>query len=323
MAARCTWMRAARCRGAFDISAANLREVAPTLYFNVPLGYAQLADRLEADRHLRARFFSRLKLLFYAAASLPQPLWDRLDALAVATIGARVQWLTGMGSTETAPFCLTSRPDTGAGVVGLPAAGVEMKLAPSGGKLEARVRGPNITPGYWRNADATAKLFDAEGFLCTGDALTPADPARLELGFRFDGRVAEDFKLMSGTWVSVGPLRVRLLEQLAPHVKDVVIAGLDRSYLAVLAIPHEPGAASDPLVRAAVAAGLGRHGAGQPSSIRVMRLGWLTGALSIEAGELTDKGSLNQRGVLRSHAALVEALYAEAPGPDLICLEER
>ena len=306
--------------GAFATTAANLRDIAPTLYFNVPLGYQELANHLEADRALREHFFSRLKLLFYAAASLPQPLWDRLDRLAVETIGHRIQWLTGMGSTETAPFCLTSRPDTGAGVVGLPAAGVELKLVPTEGKMEARVRGPNVTPGYWRDPVQTAKLFDEEGFLCLGDALVPADPRNYDLGFRFDGRVAEDFKLMSGTWVSVGPLRIRLLEALSPHVKDVVIAGADRNELAVLAIPHHPGAAEDPTVVAAVAAGLARHGEGASSSVRVARLAWLTTPLSIEAGELTDKGSVNQRGVLRNHAAVVEMLYAEPSADGVICL---
>ncbi len=296
--------------GAFDATAANLRDVAPTMYFNVPLGYQQLADRLDSDRALRERFFSRLGLLFYAAASLPQPLWDRLDALAVQTIGQRIQWLTGMGSTETAPFCLTSRPDTGAGVVGLPAAGVELKLTPLEGKMEARVRGPNVTPGYWRDPSQTAKLFDDEGYLCLGDALVPADPGNYDLGFRFDGRVAEDFKLLSGTWVSVGPLRLRLLEALSPHVKDVVIAGADRDHLGVLAIPHGPAAAEDAAVRAAVEAALARHAEGAPSSARIARLIWLTAPLSIEAGELTDKGSVNQRGVLRNHAALVDLLYS-------------
>ena len=307
--------------GAFDITAANLRDVAPTLYFNVPLGYQQLADRLEVDPALRERFFSRLQLLFYSAASLPQPLWDKLDALAVATIGQRIQWLTGMGSTETAPFCLTSRPDTGAGVVGLPAAGVGLKLVPTEGKMEARVRGPNVTPGYWRNPEQTAKLFDEEGYLCLGDALVPADPTRYELGFRFDGRVAEDFKLLSGTWVSVGPLRLRLLEALSPHVKDVVIAGADRSELGVLAIPHHPGAATDPATSLAVRDALARHAAGASSSMRVARLVWLVDPLSIEAGEVTDKGSVNQRGVLRNHAALVEVLYAEKPAETVIRVE--
>lgn len=300
--------------GAFDATAANLRDVAPTMYFNVPLGYQQLADRLDADSALRERFFSRLGLLFYAAASLPQPLWDRLDALAVRTIGQRIQWLTGMGSTETAPFCLTSRPDTGAGIVGLPAAGVDLKLAPLEGKMEARVRGPNVTPGYWRDPAQTAKLFDDEGYLCLGDALVPADPENYDLGFRFDGRVAEDFKLLSGTWVSVGPLRLRLLEALSPHVKDLVIAGADRDELGVLAIPHRAEAAEDAAVRAAVMAALVRHAEGAPSSARIARLMWLTAPLSIEAGELTDKGSVNQRGVLRNHAAKVEMLYSDHPG---------
>ena len=162
--------------------------------------------------------------------------------------------MTGLGSTETAPFALSPRPDVvGAGIVGLPAPGVELKLAPVNGKMEARVRGPSITPGYWRMPEQTAKAFDEEGFYRMGDALVPVDANDLSLGFRFDGRVSEDFKLLTGTWVSVGPLRTHVLSHLAPHVKDVAIAGMNCDYVAVLAIPQNAAAAEDPAVCAAVA----------------------------------------------------------------------
>ena len=197
---------------------------------------------------------------------------------------------------------------------------MKLKLVPLDGKMEARVQGPNVTPGYWRNPEQTAKLFDEEGYLCLGDALIPADPANLDLGFRFDGRVAEDFKLMSGTWVSVGPLRQRMLDVLAPHVKDVVIAGLDRDHLAVMALPHHPGAPTDPGIRADITAALAAHARGAPSSTRVVRFAWLETPLAIEHGELTDKGSINQRGVLRRHVALVDSLYADPPPPHVICI---
>ena len=315
--------------GAFEETVRTLRDVAPTAYYNVPKGYEELAGRLETDAALRARFFSRLTLLFYAAASLPQSLWDRMDRLAVQEIGQRIQWMTGLGCTETAPFALSSRPDiartgTGAGIVGLPVPGLEMKLVPVHGKLEARLRGPNVMPGYWRSPAATAAAFDEEGWLRTGDALLPADPADPQKGFRFDGRVNEDFKLATGTWVSVGPLRLRLLDALQPHVRDVVVAGLDRDYLAVLAIPAEPEAAGSRAVQAAVLdrmAALAAEATG--SSVRVRRLAFLTAPLSIDAGEMTDKGSINQRRVLESQAQLVEQLYAEPRLPHVLCIDAR
>jgi len=311
--------------GQFAETVRNLREIAPTLYFNVPKGYEELARHLDADPDLRRRFFSRVRLLFYAAASLPQPVWDYMDRLAVQATGTRIQWMTGLGSTETAPFALSCRPDvTGAGNVGLPSPGMQLKLAPVDGKLEARVRGPNVTPGYWRDPAQTAAAFDAEGFFRMGDALVFADPDDRQRGFRFDGRVGEDFKLVTGTWVSVGPLRARLVEALSPWVRDLVIAGLDRDYLAVLALPATPETAGDPAVRVALQDRLDLLAAeATGSSTRIRRLAFLTAPLSIDAGELTDKGTINQRGVLRNHAQQVHELYADPPLPHVLQIRER
>ena len=216
----------------------NLREIAPTFYLNVPKGFEELVKHLKREPALRERFFSRVKMLFYAGAALTQHVWDDLDTLAIQTVGETIQKMAGFGSTETAPFALICRPDCAhAGVVGLPAAGVEIKLAPVEGKMEARIRGPNVTPGYWRMPAQTEAAFDDEGFYRFGDAFKWVDPARPELGFAFDGRIAEDFKLATGTWVSVGPMRGKLLAGLAPYVQDVVVAGINRDYLAALVIP--------------------------------------------------------------------------------------
>ena len=193
--------------GKFEATVRNLCDVSPTAFYSVPKAFEELGARMEHDAVLRERFFARIRYLFYAGAGLPQQTWDTFERLAVETIGQRIQWMTGLGSTETAPFALSPRPDVvGAGIVGLPAPGVELKLAPVNGKMEARVRGPSITPGYWRMPEQTAKAFDDEGFYRMGDALVPVDANDLSLAFRFDGRVSEDFKLLTGTWVSVGPL---------------------------------------------------------------------------------------------------------------------
>ena len=224
--------------GAFEESVRNLREIATTFFLNVPRGFECLVPYLRADKKLREVFFSRLKLMWYAGASLSQPVWDELDALSIETTGERVLMLTGLGSTETAPFALAPRKEVErAGMVGIPAPGMELKLVPNEGKLEARVRGPNITPGYWAQEDLTRDAFDEEGFYKLGDALLFVDEDKPELGFTFDGRLAEDFKLSSGTWVSVGPLRAKFIHQAAPYAKDVVVAGHDRDDVAVLIIP--------------------------------------------------------------------------------------
>ena len=216
----------------------NLGEIAPTIYFNVPKGFEMLLPHLRADRQLAKNFFSRLKLNFFAAAGLPAPIWQALDEIAVETCGERILMLTGLGATESAPFAMScDRNTTRSGHVGVPVPGLELKLAPVGDKLEARFRGPNVTPGYWRQPELTANAFDEEGFYRTGDALRFVDRSDIRQGFAFDGRLAEDFKLSSGTRVSVGPLRARLLDRLAPFVRDVVIAGVDRDDVAALIFP--------------------------------------------------------------------------------------
>jgi feruloyl-CoA synthase len=304
-------------------TARNLREIAPTVYFNVPKGYEELAAYLRREPEFRRFFFSRVKMFFYAGAGLAQHVWDAFDEMAVQTTGERIRWMTGLGSTETGPFALSCHPDhAGSGIVGLPVPGCELKLAPVGGKLEARVRGPSITPGFWRNPAQTAAARDAEGFYCMGDALRLVDPQAPHKGFRFDGRISEDFKLATGTWVSVGPLRAKLIAALAPEVRDVVIAGHDADFVAIIAVP-EHGALEDPAaaerVRTKLAA-LAREATGSAS--RVLRATWLDGPLSLDAGEITDKGSINQRAVLAHRPHLVADLYARAPGSHVIAVEE-
>jgi feruloyl-CoA synthase len=252
--------------------------------------------------------------------------------MALAERGEKIPMITGLGATETAPFALCVREEfSSSGVVGLPVPGVELKLAPVGEKMEARVRGPSITPGYWRNPDATRAAFDAEGFYRFGDALVPLDPADLHKGFRFDGRINEDFKLSTGTWVSVGPLRAKLVAGLAPYVKDVVIAAPDRDELAAILLPEPEAvarivpagedAAIHPGLRAAIAAKLAVLAqTATGSSQHVARATLLTAPLSLDAGEITDKGSVNQRAVLACRAALVEELFSSSPPPHVITI---
>jgi feruloyl-CoA synthase len=300
----------------FAETARNLREVAPTVYFNVPKGYEELLTALRADPMLARNFFSRVRMLFYAGASLAPHVWKGLEEAAAATIGERIMMMTGLGATETAPFAIATRPDcTGPGIVGLPAPGVTLKLVPNGEKLEARVKGPNVTPGYWRDEERTRAAFDGEGFYQFGDALAFVDEARPELGFRFDGRVSEDFKLATGTWVSVGPLRAHLIRELAPFARDVVVAGADRDDIRVLIIPDVSARAGEAREEIAVRLrALAEAATG--SSMRVVRAALLWSPLSIDAGEVTDKGSVNQRAVLAARRELVESLYAENPGAE-------
>ncbi len=302
--------------GAFEESVRNLREIATTFFLNVPRGFECLVPYLRSDKQLRERFFSRLKLMWYAGASLSQPVWDELDALSIQTTGERVLMLTGLGSTETAPFALAPRKEVErAGMVGIPAPGMVLKLVPAGDKLEARVSGPNITPGYWRQPDLTRAAFDEEGFYKLGDALRFVDEANPNLGFTFDGRLAEDFKLSSGTWVSTGPLRAKFLHSAAPWAKDVVVAGHDRDYISIIVIP-EPGAPD--AFFSGVLHSLAKESTG--GSNRIERAVILTEPLSLDAHEVTDKGSINQRAVLNNRAALVEDLYASPAPPHVIVL---
>ncbi len=300
--------------GAFEESVRNLKEIATTFFLNVPRGFECLVPYLRSDKQLRERFFSRLKLMWYAGASLSQPVWDELDALSIETTGERVLMLTGLGSTETAPFAFAPRKQVErAGMVGIPAPGMELKLVPNEGKLEARVRGPNITPGYWRQEALTRAAFDEEGFYKLGDALLFVDENDPDRGFVFDGRLAEDFKLSSGTWVSVGPLRAKFLHAAAPYAKDVVVAGHDRDYVSVIIIPDREAPAE---FYSSLLEDLAKDSTG--SSTLIARATILTEPLSLDAHEVTDKGSINQRSVLNNRAALVEDLYAESPPPHII-----
>ena len=311
----------------------NLRDIAPTVYYNVPRGFEALVGYLEKEPALREHFFSRLQFMFYAGANLSQPIWEALDRLAIQTCGERILMMTSLGSTETAPFATCANWDSRrAGQIGLPAPGVEVKLVPVEDKLEARFRGPNITPGYWRAPDITRTAFDEEGFYKMGDAVRPADPADLQKGLMFDGRIAEDFKLATGTWVSVGRLRTELVAAGAPYVQDVVVAGHDRDYVAALIFLYPPAChslcpdlpadsqlgayARHPAIRAFLQSTLQRLEAGATGSAnRVLRAIVLEEPATIDRHELTDKGSINQRAVLTQRAALVEELYAEAPSP--------
>jgi feruloyl-CoA synthase len=306
---------------------ANLREIAPTVYFNVPKGWDDLADALALDTALRDNFYSRLKLQFYAGAALAQPVWDKLHASAEAACGERIRMTTGLGMTETAPCALFAmREDVHAGELGVPAPGMEVKLAPCGDKIEVRYRGPSVTSGYWKSPQETAAMFDEEGFFCSGDAVKWLDPAQPRLGLVFDGRVAEDFKLYTGTWVSVGPLRGRVMHEGAPYVQDAVVTGHDRADIGLLIIPNMAqcralsGLAADAAVHEVLASKpvrawfqalvdrLCRQGSG--SANRVVRAVLLAEPPSIDRGEITDKGSINQRAVLSHRCALVEQLYA-------------
>jgi feruloyl-CoA synthase len=311
----------------------NLKEVSPTVYFNVPKGFEALLPHLQQDEALRTSFYRHLYACFFAGAGLAQPVWDGLDAVAMQATGRHVPMISGLGATETGPSVTFTTTEMGrAGLIGLPVAGNVVKLVPVEGKLEVRARGPNVTPGYWRQPALTAAAFDEEGYYRLGDAvrfLDERDPAR---GLIFDGRIAEDFKLSSGTWVSVGPLRAALLAALSPLLQDVVIAGLDRDDVGVLlfldpvgcrsiggaaAASRSPGElAADPAIRREIAARLARFAREHPASSKhPVRARLMSTPPSLELGEITDKGSFNQRTVLRVRAAEVEALYdAAAPG---------
>ena len=304
----------------------NLREIAPTVYFNVPTGFEAIANAMKTDTRLRDTLLSRVRMFFYAGAALAQPVWDTLHAVQEQAIGERIVMGTGLGMTESGPFGIfITRPEVKSGDLGLPAPGLELKLVPSGDKVEVRYRGPNITPGYWRSPEATAESFDEEGFFCTGDAVTWIDPARPDLGLRFDGRIAEDFKLATGTFVSVGPLRAKIIAAGAPFVQDAVITGLNEKEVgamlfttpAVRTLAGLPAEAplADVLAHPAVLAhfqqvvnDLAAQSTG--SANRVARCILLAEPPSIDKGEVTDKGSINQRAVLKHRADLVAALHA-------------
>jgi len=299
--------------GLIETTAKNLAEVAPTMYFNVPRGFDLLLPFLERDAALRKNFFRELDMVFYAAAALPQNLWERLERLAVAEQGGKLAMLSAWGSTETAPLATQVHFHIpAAGVIGLPVAGCSLKLVPSAGKLEVRVQGPNVTPGYYRREDLTRAAFDEEGYYRIGDAVKFADPNDPAKGIVFDGRVAEDFKLSTGTWVSVGGVRLRLIAACNPIVQDAVIAGHDRDEIGALVFlsPAAQGMTLE-AIHGKLAEGLHALAAeGGGSSTRPTRLLVLSEPPSIDANEITDKGYINQRAVLARRAALVDRLYA-------------
>jgi feruloyl-CoA synthase len=309
--------------GQIEETVRNLREVAPLIYSSVPKGYEELVPWQRRDRALRKSFFSRVRVLQYTGASLAQHLSDAFDELALDAVGERIRWVPVYGSTEGGLMALCRDTDASrAGGIGLPVPGVTMKLVPNYDQLEVRVQSPCVTPGYWRRGDLTSAAFDEDGFFRTGDALEWMDTACPQLGLRYRGRVAEDFKLATATWVRVGALRSHLLQHLAPEVRDVVIAGENRNYIAVLAVPADPDSVGDGRMRARLRAkltALAQQSSG--SAQRVLRLAFLSQKLSMDAGEVTDKGSLNQRAILRRHSALVEELYADAPSVDVICAD--
>jgi feruloyl-CoA synthase len=299
--------------GAIDATVRNLRDVQPTLHFNVPRGYDMMLPALEADDALARNFFGGLRMLFYAGAAMPQSTWSRLVA-ACAKVRAQPLWLTtSWGSTETAPANTFAHWHLDrAGVIGLPMPGCEIKFVPNGGKLEMRLRGPHIFPGYRGNEAATRSAFDEEGFYQIGDAGYLADDGDPAQGIVFNGRVAEDFKLTTGTWVSVGTLRVQLIAALAPWVTDAVITGHDRDDLGALLFVTDAARQLDASTLAAhVREGLQAlktHGGGSSQVPR--RVLVLPDVPNMAAGEITDKGYVNQRAVLTRRAEDVLYLYS-------------
>ncbi|GGX07774.1 feruloyl-CoA synthase [Pigmentiphaga litoralis] len=297
----------------------NLREISPTVYYSVPKGMDLLTRAMRDDAALRASFFARLRLIFPAGAALSRAVQLAIDDHAVAACGYRIPMTMGLGMTETAPFAISAHlPDWVAGKIGLPAPGVTVKLVAHGDKLEVRYKGPNVTPGYWRQPDLTADAFDSEGFFCSGDAARFENPANPEQGLVFDGRIAEDFKLSSGTWVNVGDVRASLVAAGAPHLMDAVITGQDRHELGALLFLHGPSHAQ--LTAAGNEAGLAAWVQGvldacaaraHGSSFRVCRAMVMMQPPSLASGEMTDKGSINQRMVLARRADLVERLYQD------------
>ena len=303
----------------------NLREIAPTVYFNVPTGFEAIANAMTTDDALRKNLLSRVQMFFYAGAALAQPIWDSLFESQEREIGERIVMSTGLGMTESGPFAIfVTSPRVKSGDLGVPTPGLELKLVPNGDKVEVRYKGPNITPGYWRAPEETSEHFDDEGFFCTGDAVTWIDPSDVHQGLRFDGRIAEDFKLSTGTFVSVGPLRGKIIAAGAPYIQDVVITGLNRREVGAMIFPTAavrglsglgPDATlAEVLASAAVESHfqallneLSRHSTGSAS--RVARAVLLSEPPSIDKGEVTDKGSINQRAVLKHRDALVQALH--------------
>ncbi|HEV2573213.1 MAG TPA: feruloyl-CoA synthase [Beijerinckiaceae bacterium] len=324
--------------GLFELSLANLRETSPTIYFNVPLGFEMLVQALAKDASLRQRFFSQTRVILYAAAALPQNTWEVLETMSRETVGHVVPLVSAWGATETAPMatdCHFQAPRSGN--IGVPVPGTELKLVPAGDKLEVRVRGPNVTPGYWKSPEQTQKAFDEEGFYMIGDALALVDPGHPEKGLFFNGRVSEDFKLLSGTWVSVGRLRVDGVAALAPVAQDIVVTGHDKKDVGFLIFPNLPTCRSigrfaddvpvaevlaSPAIRDRIAQGLATlkaRGGGSSMFARYALL--LSEPPSVDQGEITDKGYINQRAVLARRVEALAKLYDDGSVDRIECPE--
>ena len=305
----------------------NLREIAPTVYFNVPTGFEAIALAMKTDDLLRKTLLSRVQMFFYAGAALAQPIWDSLYESQEREIGERIVMGTGLGMTESGPFGIfVTNPNVSAGDLGVPTPGLELKLVDMGGKTEVRYRGPNITPGYWRNEEETNGAFDDEGFFCTGDAVKWIDETDVHLGLKFDGRIAEDFKLATGTFVSVGPLRGKIIATGAPYVQDVVLTGINLKEVGAMVFPTPAvralsGLAADaPLADVLGSAPVLAHfqnlinelsKTATGSANRIARMCLLSEPPTIDKGEITDKGSINQRSVLTHRADTVAALHED------------
>jgi feruloyl-CoA synthase len=315
----------------------NLREISPTVYFNVPAGFGALLTFLEKDDDLARSFFANLQLIFYAGAALPQDLWERLEDISIRTTGHRVPMTSAWGTTETSPLATSAHfPLDRAGNIGVPVSGVELKLVPNGSKLEIRVRGPNVTPGYWRSPELTQAAFDEEGFYKPGDAVRFADPDDVNKGVIFDGRTAEDFKLTNGTWVAVGALRIGALAAASPALQDAIVAGEGRDRVGLVAWLNAAGC------RQLIGAGaptelaeLARHpaihdhltrtfarwnAANTGATMRISRILLLPDAPSIDANEITDKGYINQRVALDNRRSEVERLFGPGPDADVVVM---
>ena len=297
----------------------NLREIAPTAYFSAPSGFRLLGRALRNDAELRRRFYSRLSFFFYSGSAMPAPLAREMDEISIGETGRAVPFYSCYGSTESAPFAtaVNWQGATG-GMVGLPMPGVELKLSPVDGMTEARIKGPTVTPGYWRNPDATSKAFDEEGYYRFGDALAPAgdDPS---LGLLFDGRIGENFKLATGTWVNVAGLRDRLLTAAKGALADVVLAGEGRDEIGALLFPDMSRSGDQTRLHAEIEAALNEISTqATGSSTFIARALLMDTPPDPAAGEMTDKGAVSQRGVLRARKAFVDRLFDDPPPRDII-----
>jgi feruloyl-CoA synthase len=323
----------------FEETVRNIKTVSPTIYSTVPRVYEFLVPRLRNDSELRAAFFRRLRLMHYAGSTLPNHLFAEIRAIARASASRNIPLVSSWGSTETAPMATDCHFEVEqAGNIGVPIPGTVLKLVPTSGSLEVRVTGPNVTPGYWKGPDTTAAAFDDEGYYRIGDAVAFVDAERPEAGLRFDGRVSEDFKLSTGTWVRVGAMKARAIAALSPIASDVVVAGAGRDSPGLLVFPDPDGCrlvadvsrdapmsvvVEDPAIRLHMHGAMREMSAAAGSSMYPTRCLLLGDLPSREGGEITDKGYINQRAVLTRRANLVEVLFAEPPAESVVSLAPR